>query len=77
MVFKSINKGNEEMINWGTEIRGQRIKKGIPLKPIADDCKIHISTLTRIESNQHFPRISTLSKIIDVLDGKIEVTFNE
>ena len=52
----------------GNKIHEDRIQKGMTQKELADFCNIDIRTIQRIESNEVFPRTSTIKLIAETLE---------
>ena len=61
----------------GSKIRKIRIEKDMSQTELAKACKFEKASMSRIESGQANPTISTLFKISKALDVDIAVFFNE
>lgn len=51
----------------GANVRGLRLKRGLTQQQLADRADIAISTVTRIETDRHTPRLDVLLRVADTL----------
>ncbi len=61
----------------GDVLKSQREKQQLSRYALGKIAEVSESTIYRIESNKYEPQYNVLKRIVGVLQGKIEVKFND
>ena len=60
----------------GDQIKNQRLELGWSREAVAIGADVSETTLYRLENNLSEPRFNSLKRIVEALQGRIEVKFN-